>query len=123
MNIEILSFLLEKKCPTTKGFHYLKSCIAQVKEDPTVITALNKGLYEDVGREHNAEPEAVERCLRTLINLWWQQDELKEYFVERPSARQLILTMTEKFTSRPPTQSQQYSNHDEYVSIYEKLFG
>jgi len=130
----ISSFLLEKKCPTTKGFHYLKSFIKLIKENPTSATSM-KILYLDIAKEHSTTPKNIERCLRTLIDLWWEMGCLKEFFPERPSANQLIIALTENVPE--PGQRMTCShcekiadtlgqvallNVDEYVSVYEKLF-
>jgi len=130
---EIASFLLERNCPiTTKGYYYLKSSINYVKKDPLYALYLTKSLYPTVAREFCTEPESVQRCLRTLINMWWKLDALKEMFPKRPTAQQLIVELSERCGMRKNKCCEQYNKEQpwwthnpdgEYVSVYERLWG
>lgn len=61
---------------TYKGFRYLCHAIDLALEDDTYLTRLTKGLYPAVARRCGASSPAVERSLRTLIDVFWVRGNL-----------------------------------------------
>lgn len=61
---------------TYKGFRYLCHAIELALEDDAHLTRLTKGLYPAVARRCGASAPAVERSLRTLIDVFWVRGNL-----------------------------------------------
>lgn len=61
---------------TYKGFRYLCHAIELALEDDTYLTRLTKGLYPAVARQCGASGPAVERSLRTMIEVFWVRGNL-----------------------------------------------
>jgi transcriptional regulator with XRE-family HTH domain len=61
---------------TYKGFRYLCHAIELALADDTYLTRLTKGLYPAVARRCDASGPAVERSLRTMIEVFWVRGDL-----------------------------------------------
>ena len=64
---------------TYKGFRYLCYAIELAMADETYLTRLTKGLYPDIAAHFHTTGSAVERSMRTLIEIFWQQGN-QDYF-------------------------------------------
>jgi len=121
------SFLVEKKCPTTLGYYYLKSCIVKTCLNPSVTACMNKLLYEKISTEHDTDVANVERCIRNVINIWWKTLKNDILFTKKPTNKECIITLAEYINSRqddkPKDNDKTFHDDERYISIYEQLFG
>lgn len=61
---------------TLRGFHYCVRAVLLVMEDETRLLHLMKRLYPEIAASFHATPAQVERSLRTVISLWWEQGDV-----------------------------------------------
>lgn len=101
----IASMLMDLNIPSKRrGFIYLEKGISKYLQQPG--QALTKTIYPDVAREHNTQPEAVERAIRQVIHeSWSKRDERvwRLYFasgrdgvVPRPTNAEFISRLAEQ---------------------------
>lgn len=64
---------------TYKGYHYFSHALSLAAEDETYLTGLTTRLYPAVARHFGSSSSSVERSLRTLIAVFWQNGS-REYF-------------------------------------------
>jgi two-component system response regulator (stage 0 sporulation protein A) len=60
--------------PTYLGTHYLAYAELLVLEDPDRLTMVTKWLYPEIAAYYHTSWKAVERNIRTVIALCWDQD-------------------------------------------------
>ena len=58
--------------PNYMGYHLANTAIRLAKESPESLLMVTKLLYPAVGKRHHVTWQAVERDLRTVINLAWK---------------------------------------------------
>ena len=68
-------------CGKYQGFHYLIYAVQQVLEDEGYLLMINKRLYPAVAKQFNSTPGAIERSMRTVVDLCWQYGN-RELFTE-----------------------------------------
>ncbi len=98
MNIGIPSFLRRIGLRATLiGFHYLAYALSLVLQDETYLLQLTTRLYPKVAERFAVSPSNVERCLRTVINAFWDRgnfrllEELLGYHIpDKPYAGEFI---------------------------------
>jgi len=97
-----------------------------------MMASMTKLLYEQVANEFETDAGNVEKCLRVLINLWWENGlDDSGMFSKKPTNKECIIRLAEAvmvgFDGSMPRQSErcscQIDTDDGCVSIYEKLFG
>lgn len=54
-----------------KGYHYVKEAILRVVDDKSLASAVTKELYPSIAKKHNTTAGAVEKAIRTAIELTW----------------------------------------------------
>ena len=54
-----------------KGYHYVKDAILKVIEDKSLANAVTKELYPSIAKKYNTTAGAVEKAIRTAIELTW----------------------------------------------------
>ena len=54
-----------------KGYHYVKDAILKVIEDKSLANAVTKELYPSIAKKYNTTAGAVEKAMRTAIELTW----------------------------------------------------
>ncbi|MDD6237486.1 MAG: sporulation transcription factor Spo0A [Clostridiales bacterium] len=54
-----------------KGYHYVKDAILRVAEDQGLANAVTKELYPSIAKKYNTTAGAVEKAIRTAIELTW----------------------------------------------------
>lgn len=60
--------------PNYLGAHYLAYAEMLVLEDQNRLTMVTKWLYPEVAARYHTSWQAVERNIRTVISICWQQD-------------------------------------------------
>lgn len=55
------------------GFRYTIFMVEQVAEDPERIQLITKRLYPDTARRFGVSADSVERAVRKLIHVCWEQ--------------------------------------------------
>ena len=60
--------------PNYLGAHYLAYAEMLVLEDQNRLTMVTKWLYPEVAARYHTSWQAVERNIRTVIGICWQQD-------------------------------------------------
>jgi len=74
MRNQIVLYLLKIGVrPHYKGFNYLITAITIALESNKRIPMLE--IYEMVGRAHNVDAKRVERCIRTLVGIYYDSME------------------------------------------------
>ena len=94
--------------PNYLGAHYLAYAELLVLEDQNRLTMVTKWLYPEVAARYHTSWQAVERNIRTVIAICWEQDagtRLKQVmgcqFAEKPSPTQLIQLLARYLLTRP----------------------
>ena len=65
------------------GYGYLQSALRIVMQKPEAIYAVTTWMYPAIAKEHNTHPKAVERSIRTAIEIGWTRcslDVQQRYF-------------------------------------------
>ena len=60
-----------------QGFDYAVSGVMLVLEDRKRLTYITKGLYLDVARRHNTTWKCVERDIRTVVDVIWDNADVE----------------------------------------------
>ena len=88
--------------PSLLGYHYLLHVVKGVVLEPLRIRGLTKDLYREIARLHATTPGAVERDIRTAVNVCWERggkeklDEMAvHHLIERPFAKEFIAIVAE----------------------------
>lgn len=86
------------------GFRYLQTAVLRYARDP--MQSVTKSLYPDVAREHDSNPQSVERGIRTAIGSAWSrrnESAWRRYFpagrdgiVPRPTNTEFISHLAER---------------------------
>ena len=66
-----------------KGYHYLKTGIQLVLENPEKIHLITKVLYPEIAKKHDTTPSRVERAIRHAIEYMFDHvapDTIEEFF-------------------------------------------
>jgi len=92
---KVAQFLISKNIPMTRGYHFLKSCLIKVLEDPEYFSTAYQNLYRQVADEYGTTTSNIDRCLRTLTNSWWKQHSCGGLFTEKPSVKRCISVIVE----------------------------
>lgn len=94
--------------PTYLGTHYLTYAELLVLEDQNRLTMVTKWLYPEVAAHYNTSWKAVERNIRTVIEISWAQDGgealrkgLGVPLAEKPSPTGLIQMLARYFLRQP----------------------
>ena len=94
--------------PTYLGAHYLAYAELLVLEDQDRLTMVTKWLYPEVASHYRTSWKAVERNIRTVIAICWQQDRgarlsriLGIPFTEKPSPTGIIQLLAHYFLAQP----------------------
>ena len=112
---QIRNMLLSRRCPTTRGYTYLKQCIAIAVFDPESIHSINKTIYKQVATENGTTIDSVERCIRTLVTKWWENGLAKsDLFAKSPTNKECIVRFVEMIEKRKKPQTM-----DEWVKMWE----
>ena len=86
-----------------KGYHYLRSAILMVMEEPALAHALTKELYPALARQFGTTSSCVERSIRSAVDAAWMRGDpevQRTYFtVDRPSNGVFIAAMAAKLRS------------------------
>jgi|GEM_PF-1987579 len=125
------SFLINKKCPNRLGMFYLKSCITRVFANAILIGNLNGALYVEVAREFNTEVANVERCIRNICMLWWNDSKCAGLFpgnINRPSNKDLIVVVMDAVKKwKSGTENirtlRNFEEDEHHISVYEQALG
>lgn len=54
-----------------KGYYYVKDAILRVAEDKSLASAVTKELYPSIAKKYNTTAGAVEKAIRTAIEVTW----------------------------------------------------
>ena len=82
--------------PNYKGFYQMAYAVQLVMEDPQKLLAVTKQLYPEIAEYCSTTSAAVERNIRTAVNvIWskerWKLEEMARYPLrKKPSASQVI---------------------------------
>lgn len=57
-----------------RGFNYAAYAVYLTAQDVTRIQLVTKWIYPDVAKHYGVEPSRVERNIRTLVSIIWDQD-------------------------------------------------
>lgn len=103
---ERLSFylMLLKITPNLKGYEYLKECARQISNDTLKRFKSGEKLYNNVGKQFNAQGSIIERSVRSAINVSLSRNGIKDFekfmkiqfFEEKPSPKELVYMLVEK---------------------------
>lgn len=84
--------LASKNCPSTRGYTYLKAAVLMAHAEPDLLHSVNKGLYRAIADKNKATLDSVERCVRTLIEKWWESGLKNDtLFDKKPTNRECIV--------------------------------
>ncbi len=75
--------------PNYKGYHYLMKAYELTKEDSELLNCITTRLYPMIAKKFHTSAQAVERGIRTVIMLCYNQGLLSEY-KSIPTAAQFI---------------------------------
>lgn len=75
--------------PNYKGYHYLMTAYELTKNNSELLNCTTTRLYPMIAKRHNTTAQAVERGIRTVIMLCYNQGLLGEYR-SIPTAAQFI---------------------------------
>lgn len=85
-----------KLTPNYKGFYQMAYAVQLTVRDPQDLLGVTKRLYPEIAKYCGTTSGAVERNIRTAINVIWRKssgelEELAQYSLkEKPSASQVI---------------------------------
>lgn len=60
------------------GFDYAVFMIEQIVDGKSSIQLITKRLYPETAKHFGVKPHSVERALRTLINICWEEGDLSK---------------------------------------------
>lgn len=96
----VCCFFRSIQCPNHfMGYNYLKSALVNIIELERVVSNVTKTVYIFVAEQYNTDVANVERCLRTLVNKWWEQCRCGGLFETRPTNKQLLIGIAEQLRS------------------------
>lgn len=75
--------------PNYKGYHYLMAAYELTKENSELLNCITTRLYPLIAQRFHTSSQAVERGIRTIIMLCYNQGLLSEY-KSVPTAAQFI---------------------------------
>ena len=94
--------------PNYLGAHYLAYAEMLVLEDQNRLTMVTKWLYPEVAARYHTSWQAVERNIRTVIGICWQQDSglrLSQVLgcpvAEKPSPTRFIQLLARYLLAKP----------------------
>ncbi len=80
----VTNFIHELGVPAhIKGYHYMRSAIMMVVEDPDLLNFITKQLYPDIAKKYSTTSSRVERAIRHSIEVAWgrgRQEVINEVF-------------------------------------------
>lgn len=89
--------------PNYAGYLYSTQAVLNVLDDEELLLNITKGLYWDVAKCYNTTPFAVERNIRTVVQVAWKHnpEELSRLarckLMKRPTAAQFIAIIASYF--------------------------
>jgi hypothetical protein len=90
--VKVLCFVFERQCPTKyAGYVYLCDGLCEMIENDLQVGFL-KSVYGCIAEKHKTGTRNIERCLRTLISVWWQQNKCGGLFPVKPTAGLMLST-------------------------------
>lgn len=114
--------------PKYLGSHYLAYAELLVLEDPDRLTMVTKWLYPEVAAHYHTSWKAVERDIRTVIALSWDQDGGKQMeecigmpLGERPSPTEMIQLLAHHFFQQPEEFWQESAGYLSRMEIEEEV--
>ena len=117
---------MEHECPTgTKGFGYLKRCLELACADPSLVSNINKGLYDSIAIEDNTSSQNIDRNIRTVIDMWWPALSRQCIFQSKPKNKELVIKLTTILGSIIDTQTPKKPTRptERHVCIFERIYG
>ena len=94
--------------PNYLGAHYLAYAELLVLEDQNRLTMVTKWLYPEVAARYHTSWQAVERNIRTVISICWEQDSgarlnqiIGCHFTGKPSPTRLIQLLARYLLAKP----------------------
>ena len=80
----VTNFIHELGVPAhIKGYHYMRTAIMMVIEDPDLLNFITKQLYPDIAKKYQTTSSRVERAIRHSIEVAWgrgRQEVINEVF-------------------------------------------
>ena len=96
VEIKVTKFLIDLKCPPHySGYTYLKDIIVQVIMANNKGKTIDKTVWQNTAAKFGTSANNIERCVRTMINAWWDRFRVSELFPEKPTCRECALLCAE----------------------------
>ena len=113
--MDITQLLFDWDCPPQyAGYKYLKEFVERIVNDKI---QMGKALCIEAAKKFDTSEANIERCLRTLINAWWEKLAEHSVFTQKPTNRELITKCAEYLRSRAAKESK----HLAFDSVYDTL--
>lgn len=89
-------FVWKLGCPNKyDGYRYLLDGICIALQKGSEVLCLRKSIYEELAEKYKTDTRNIERCIRHLICMWWEENKCGNMFSKRPTNSKLICHLVE----------------------------
>ena len=92
----VAKFLVDSKFPPHySGYNYMKELIIQIIMAITAGKMPDKSIWNIVATKFDTSVSNVERCMRTVTEVWWDKYCIFDMFPEKPTSRECAMLCAE----------------------------